>query len=223
MNKPWLLIVPAVALFAFWNSDALAQQPSASAASQRELTSAEYRARTTVVLVAGPLLSFPPGLGFDGVLGAHVLPNTLVELDAAWLHPESWARLNGGTAASVGLGVRQFLGDFFNVRLGMRIRHLEETESPGDKLDFRTPNYWTVWDTGLDFALGNRWQWQNATLGIDWFGMYTPVYRISGETQATNLNTGVQESWAGVKGESSSFDAMDADVRLLHVYAGVWF
>jgi hypothetical protein len=38
-------------------------------------------------------------------------------------------------------------------------------------------------DAGIDIALGNRWQWNEFSLGFDWFGLYAPQLTISDSRQ----------------------------------------
>ena len=93
------------------------------------------------------------------------------------------------------LRLTQFYGNSFFVSYGLGVRRfqgsLNFTEKKlvivGDAGEWRTNNYefYKVkqQDMGVEIALGNRWQWQNFSMGIDWIGLYVPVYKFVADRQ----------------------------------------
>lgn len=87
-----------------------------------------------------------------------------------------------GSAQLFALSVSYFPLNAFYGRLGLAYRIGEQFNYRNlfveDRLQAKT-----VHDTGIEGALGHRWQWQHFSFGIEWASLYVPVF-----TPHTNID-----------------------------------
>ena len=72
---------------------------------------------------------------------------------------------------------------------------------------------------GVDFAIGNQWQWETFTQGFDWIGLYSPLagtYTVSRPPNAT-------DSWYQSERKSAASLSKRGGLQLLRYYLGVSF
>jgi hypothetical protein len=150
------------------------------------------------------------GVGLGATVGVHLLPQTVLEIDAytaAALAPTQ-------TSDSVALRVQQMVGKLAYVRGGVRYRRLELTrvldfDEYEEKLRQR--------DLGVDMAVGARWDRSNFILGVDGIGAYVPVQSFFTEQQVVDETNGelLAAERPGLRGRW--------DVRLGYLYLGARF
>lgn len=164
------------------------------------------------------------GAGVSVGVGVHVARRTLVELDAQLAGAFGQASVS---SASTSLGVRQFFGETFYLRGGVRYQRLVESDNtvyiaaqPEGDHDAPQGLRWRmiVSDVGPDLSFGNRWRWGSFTLGVDWLGAYVPVVTTAARSEEVSESTGKVVSRASVRTLASRLD-----LRLLHLQLGATF
>lgn len=78
-----------------------------------------------------------------------------------------------------GVGVRRFQGAI-NFTESKQVIFGDASQQQKNKYDFYKVKQQ---DMGVEIALGNRWQWQNFSMGFDWLGLYLPVYKFVADRQ----------------------------------------
>ena len=80
------------------------------------------------------------------------------------------------SSQSLGVSYKRFFANSFYARSGLDQRRTNADYSysgflflPAESASF------TVNTTSLSLAIGNQWQWENFTLGCDWFGLSQPL------------------------------------------------
>lgn len=93
-----------------------------------------------------------------------------------------------GSGNSIAVGFKKFAGNSFYWAFALERREYQfeqADEVENYSFDFKG----SAFSVGLVF--GNQWQWQNFTLGCDWWGMTLPIYHnieqenITGGTTAS--------------------------------------
>lgn len=87
-----------------------------------------------------------------------------------------WKR--NGKGSSISVGAKQFYGSTFYIKGEGYYRHQDHVNLTGSRIRPGTLNTWVVdlketgriEDIGLGFRLGNQWQWDYLTIGVDWAG-----------------------------------------------------
>lgn len=72
---------------------------------------------------------------------------------------------------------------------------------------------------GVDFAIGNHWQWETFTQGIDWIGFSSPLagtYSVSRPTNAT-------DEWYEKEKKTARSLTKQGDLQLFRYYLGISF
>ena len=132
-----------------------------------EKTSADNRQSLTGTIYAAPK---------QVTAGYFIDPDSLVTLNYAEesfvIGSSNLPVLNVRTSISF----EKFLGNSFFVNGGfgrrtLRYAGLRFSDVFLDKNDFG----FTYTDMGVNAGLGNRWQWENFTIGAQWIGVYVPV------------------------------------------------
>ena len=109
---------------------------------------------------------------------------------------------------SVGLQYKRFVGDSFYFSTGIDFM----------KYDFSAKGYGSFSGESFmaNFTIGNQWQWDNFTLGCDWFGLVKPLTtRLYKESQGT-----VESDY--FEDEKKSFKKYGT-INLLRFYLGIAF
>lgn len=88
---------------------------------------------------------------------------------------------------SLTLGYRYFPGNSFNMMPTVYYRR-SNSVSYNTAFFSGTPTRSTLIyeDVGVGFRIGNEWQWDNFTLGTDWFGINAKVIQINKEKHNDN-------------------------------------
>lgn len=177
----------------------------------------ERRAKNAVVLNMGTYLYNLIGAGVGVTAGLYLGTDTILEADL----------MTGGTvipavitSTSYSLGVRQFLAESFYLKGGLRQRHFARREWFDDLFD--NPHELVVDDLGFDFALGNRWQWSAFTLGVDWFGIYSPLTVLSAKTRTIRKSDNVVIATEPTS-NGAAREGITTDVRLVYLFLGASF
>jgi hypothetical protein len=118
-----------------------------------------------------------------GMLGHEYIGTNAITLSAGYfLDPQSillvrYSNLNGrglddddsATLRAVTLGYRRFVANSFNLTPSV---YYKRTTQKDNFTWFTTTSKTEVYeDIGIGFRIGNEWQWENFTLGCDWFGI----------------------------------------------------
>lgn len=86
---------------------------------------------------------------------------------------------------SLTLGYRRFAGNSFNIMPTVYYRR-----SKSDRFNaglFTTGRSTLIYeDVGVGLRIGNEWQWENFTLGVDWFGLNAKVIQLNKEKRDTS-------------------------------------
>ncbi len=173
----------------------------------------DARADDVVALSAGTFLYNVLGFGVGVQAGAYAATNTLLEVDALTavaLFP------NVPRSDSVSFGVRQFVTPTFYVKGGIRYRRLRTEEYLFDSEPDGYDEFIEQSDLGLDFALGNRWQWGGFTLGVEWFGLYRPLKTLDADQVLKHNETGLETRTS----VSPSTVDVTHDLRIAHLQLG---
>lgn len=80
---------------------------------------------------------------------------------------------------AISLGDRYFIGNSFNVLGSIYWKQ-------HSKFDRSTNRTYVFKDFGAGLSIGNEWQWENFTMGCDWFGLNHSLVKISNTFPATN-------------------------------------
>ena len=137
------------------------------------------------------------------------------------------------TAKLYSLKFKQFWSNTFYTNTGFGYRDV--TDRTTDKVSERFEVKRHGRSAGLDVSLGNRWQWDNITVGCDWVGFFHPLTQARKETFAFKGNPGFgangsdQSQHGGgshgsgdhSRGSSASYDRHEGDWDRLSKH-GTW-
>ena len=111
---------------------------------------------------------------------------------------------------AVSVGLRHFVGNSFNYTPNIYYRRsTSDLYIEGSRTVITGPNI-KYEDVGVGINIGNEWQWENFTMGCDWFGINTTVIKLNDEAIAT-----------GPTDERNRHRGLT--LNLLHFYIGVAF
>ena len=80
---------------------------------------------------------------------------------------------------AVTAGYRRFVGNSFNVMATIYYkRNTADFYKEGNTLSHGTTNL-LYEDIGTGIRVGNEWQWENFTMGCDWFGLNLTSVKIN--------------------------------------------
>lgn len=96
-----------------------------------------------------------------------------------------WKRNGKGTSLSA--GAKKFYGNSFYAKAEGYYRNQDHINKTGSKVKPGTKNEWVVVyketgrieDIGISLKVGNQWQWQDFTVGVDWIGLNRSITTIS--------------------------------------------
>lgn len=135
-------------------------------------------------------LMLSAGIGFgdqgNGILGGYFLdPNSIIEAEYFTSEDDSKEDVLNGykysstnfkqETDSLNVSLKYFLANSFYIKPGLfyvDYRYVTKGYFFGDA-DIKRK------DLGMSFSIGNQWQWQNFTLGCDWFGIQSGVVNLS--------------------------------------------
>ena len=173
----------------------------------RHGTLREQWANDTAAISMGLFLYNSFGCGAGLQVGFYVSSNTLIEADllvAAAILPDL------PVSKSTSVGVRQFITGSLYLKGALRYRdlHFLNPILPYDSDFIDRP---AQQDMGLEPAIGNRWQWDRFTLGLEWVSVYYPVVLAKAERVYTT------------DGHRKLDTSTMADVRYIHLQLGASF
>jgi hypothetical protein len=119
-----------------------------------------------------PLLSkgFSAGLGID--------PTTAIEVNYAQGYKN--VKYDEMFSNYYALRVKKFFGNSFYANLGVAHRQVMDRTTDRVSRDFYVERRGR--STGVDITVGNRWQFDNLTIGCDWLGWYEPFTMTRNES-----------------------------------------
>ena len=124
------------------------------------------------------------GGGYGGTLGVHVLPTTVIEIDAYQARSLVFVH----ATSSAALRVQQFIGRRLYLRAGARYRLLELRADVDGTDDYERRT--TQLDLGVDAAVGFRWDLSHMVLGVDAVGVYAPLTAYYSKEQTVDRTNG---------------------------------
>ena len=146
-----------------------------TSAHAQDVTSESRRQADHVTLMAGVFIP-TQGIGQTVSVGWFARPDALVDADLQLGLVNIGLDDSSTSLSSQSLGLRWFLGNSFNGRIGLRHRLIEGDNTILYRIGTEASR---LRDFGLDLAIGNRWQWSWFTLGVDWLGYFAPVVHTS--------------------------------------------
>lgn len=117
---------------------------------------------------------------------------------------------------------KYFIGNSFYVNSGLGYRQFvfkdkfETLFGAADNIDAELKST----SLGVEFTIGNQWQWDNFTLGTDWIGIFVPVSSNSDDKYLVN---GQEPEEAKDLNDSSESLGKTPNYELLRFYLGVTF
>lgn len=78
----------------------------------------------------------------------------------------------------MGVRAKWFVGNSFYLNLGYGLRTFDfstKVTATQNNISAQATAEAEAKTSGLDFAIGNQWQWDTMTLGCDWIGYYNPI------------------------------------------------
>ena len=116
-------------------------------------------------------------------------PDSLIEVSYAKGESDIlFARIHNGLTT---LHLKSFWGNSFYTNLGVGSRSLGYSfdfptiDGQGQITGFSEAYKIDNSVLGVDFSIGNRWQWETFTIGCDWVGTFVPL-STSGKTTVKN-------------------------------------
>ena len=134
-----------------------------------------------------------------GIIGREYIGSPLTVSLGYFINPDSilnlrYSVLNSGRddkaaqrMRAVTLGYRHFFGNSFNIMPTVYYRrNTSDYKNEGSFIVFGPSNL-IYEDVGIGFRLGNEWQWENFTMGCDWFGINRTLVELNYKQQAVGL------------------------------------
>jgi hypothetical protein len=154
-------------------------------------------------------------------LGMFIDRNSLVQFEYA--SGESTFLWTKTEAVLAGATYKRFYGNSFYTNFALDYRRITE-HADGDLFDFgsTTNDHRFIGRSETitaGIAIGNQWQWENFTLGCDWFGLNAPIAKLSSDYDRTGLtdeeNSRAKEAWDRMNNQVTA--------QLLRFYLGASF
>ncbi len=186
-----------------------------------EDSSEANREGKTLSLTFEPI-GFAPLPVHGGALGYYLSPNNLLELSyAAGEIDFLIAKIDNRMTS---LHLKTFWGNSFYTNLGLGSRMLgyrflfSEVDSNGNYTGRDSETTMQNTSMGLDFSIGNRWQWDTFTIGCDWVGFFSPL-----STTGENTITGKNLSASDISDANEAMDrfSKQGSAQFLRFYLGV--
>ncbi len=108
-----------------------------------------------------------------GSLGYYITPDNIMEIS----HVEGRWNVTREKTKFTSIRLKTFWGNSFYSNLGLAARSEAYTSYPNIYYESTYYDGVVVRENalGVDFAIGNRWQWENFTMGCDWVGFFSPM------------------------------------------------
>lgn len=168
------------------------------------------------VFGVGPSLASVSGVQF----GIFIDPNSLVlfEVTSGSSSASNFASTYKIKASSIGIHYKHFVSNSFYWRGGMDYRtatvDYEDTWfTAGNLRSFDGTSF------ALNFQIGNQWQWENFTMGVDWVGYSLPVTSSVGSEKFDRTSNYERTT---IKNDEDSF-LKNSHLNLLRLYLGMSF
>jgi len=162
--------------------------------------------------------SNPFPFGSYGVMGGvYLSPDTIIDGS----YTTGKFEFLGFKMKSDGLAIRykMFNGNSFYWRAGGMYRAYEYDTGFEVLSDNTINGKVKVSSFGVDFGIGNQWQWETFTQGFDWIGFYSPLagtYTVSRPSNAT-------DSWYESERKSAASLSKRGSLQFLRYYLGISF
>mgnify|MGYP007022322524 CR=1 FL=1 len=157
-----------------------AGQPTDSYVIAGPKNSGEARQNKEAQILLSSGLANGPGIGLAATLGLHISPDTLLEIQGRMA---ASAFAPGGLYGVIDLHavaqVKHFLGNSFYLTAGGGVRELQGNFIiPEDYLlsSVIDEGFMRSRDFVLNTGIGNQWQWDMFTVGVEWVGLSIPVH-----------------------------------------------
>ncbi len=131
-----------------------------------EGNSSENRRNRSLQLTLGPGIEFDIPI-FSYTVGYFLKPNAVITARYSERHGYSGDSGHKGLTA-VKVGYKKFAGNSFFYQPSAYFRKASHITTVQYKYE----------DLGLGFRIGNEWQWENFTLGIDWLGVNRHIVKL---------------------------------------------
>lgn len=117
-----------------------------------------------------------------------------------------------GKGKSIGVGYKKYLGNSFYL-----LGSVDQREASYSEVDNSPYNPYTInfdsSSTLIGLAIGNQWQWENFTIGVDWIGIGYPVLTSISNEKITG-NSGYARSYLDTKKKNFATDSVPLALRL---------
>ena len=173
-----------------------------------------------ILVAVGPSLGFSNGAS----VGMFIDHNSLVDLEYVSGRPENWY----GSfftdyeieTKSFGVHYKKFVSNTFYFRIGADYRQIDYRHTYRNFLTSATysENKFSGDSIAGTIVIGNQWQFENFTLGCDWFGVAVPISsNIKSES-----STGTKPDPNGLKDDEDRY-VKDTMVMAVRFYLGASF
>ncbi len=152
---------------------------------KRRATSEENREQLWGDVSLG--LGFQEGAAFLASASAFLTPQDVL----SFFYVRSSAFLFG-SGSSASLAYQRFLHQSLYVSLGLTYRDLTFEDVFSDAVvqlidsEFKTQT--VIRDIGIDLSIGNKWQWKNFNIAVDWLGYFERISPIKTERRVRSTD-----------------------------------
>ena len=178
--------------------------------------SSEYNREGKDGFIAFELIGFNP-LVSTGIMGGMYLgPDEMI--DGSWSQGTFEFLGFRMTNRSYEIRYKKFHGNSFYWRGGGMLRTFEYNTN-FTEFDKSADTKVKVSSVGVDFAIGNQWQWDTFTMGCDWFGLFVPLTGSYTHSRPDGISDSEYDS---EKNEAKKL-SMRGHSQLLRFYLGLSF
>lgn len=183
-------------------------------------TSRDFRAGKQWLLIGEAGGALPFGVTYGLIGGFFMDDDLIIEINA--VTSKEHTTLSNTNASYVGGRLKKIWGNTFYTNTGAGIRaistniryHNNEDYSLNRDATYKGTNSTLV----LDYAIGNNWQMEAMTFGVDWIGVFIPILTISKHDKYSNPN---QEDTIAVDAYKQHSRKMS--IQLMRLNMGVSF
>jgi len=123
------------------------------------------------------------------------------------------------SATTLILRYKQFEYNSFYWRVGGGVRQYKVTTDLDAITGSDLVSTGVASSVGVDFAIGNHWQWENYSMGCDWIGFFQPV---AGSYSYTKPNGAKDSSYTDAETDLKEM-SKNGNVEFLRFYLGAAF